>query len=658
MRLQFMPFLWLFFSMASGIIAADLLNPDLYLCWSLFFAVFLGCVGLQLIRLQMDSVVRKIQFVFPLLLFFLFGQLLYQSRAPESDPHAVENVYLPGDRMLAEIVAISKTSGAFKKCEVEVRKLVRYKDSVPTRGRILVFLEDPENKLKRKDICFVQTDLEIIGNNRNPGEFDSQQFWKHKSIRRNAFVSEGGFVVVGRSDWEMMDWFVGLREMFSEILDKYLTGDENAVAKGLILGDRSSIDSEITRKFGNTGAMHVLAVSGLHVAILVQILTAFFGLFSRWISKNQALILALAIVWIYSALTGLSASVVRSAVMFSVLAGSTLLGKNYNGFNSLALSAVLILAWNPHFLYDIGFQLSYLAMVGIFLFSKPLSVLFYTRFKWIQLAWEGTMVGIAAQIMTVPLTLYYFHQFPNYFILTNLGLMVFSFLVLALGIALFVTVWINPVAKFVALLLTFSMFLMLWIIDFVDALPGAVSNGFVLEVWEVVLLFVLIIAFYAFFVRRKIKPLIAVLTVCIGWIGFMVHNRFERMQASQVCFFQAKEPTFIVKRGAQSFCFFGNRAGNRKKATYLAESYQKVLPGTLHYFEISNKKHTSIQFENDSIEIDRVKGGYAIQVFGADYFYATSDVFYPPKGKVIAAPWLSGKKFPYQLCHGSVTFNN
>lgn len=656
MRLQFMPFLWFFIAMAAGIVSADLIHPDLYVSWGLLLFFFFLFLGFQLVKLRQDSLWNKIRFVFPLLLFFQFGQTLYEVENPEQDAFSVENLYLPGDKITGEITAISKTSGAYKKCEIESRSLIRYKDTIDVRGKILVFFEDTANLLQRKDICIMQAELAPIGNNHNPGEFDTREFWKHKSIARSAFVSNGGYAVIGRSEWEIMDWFIGLRESFAAILDKYMKGDENAVAKGLILGDRSSIDSEITRKFGNTGAMHVLAVSGLHVAILVQILTAFFGLFARWISRNQALILALAIVWIYSALTGLSASVVRSAVMFTVLAGSTLTGKSYNGFNSLALSAVLILVWNPHFLYDIGFQLSYLAMAGIFLFNKYLTKLFYTKHKWLQAAWEGTMVGIAAQIMTVPLTLYYFHQFPNYFILTNLGLMIFSFLVLALGIALFVSVWINPLAKLMAVALTFSMFLMLWIIDFVDGLPGAVSSGFVLESWEVILLFGMIVLLFRSIYLQQMKPLYITLGISAIWVCLLVGNRFQRMEASQICFLQAKEPTFIIKQGSQSFCFFGNRKGEQRKAQFIAEAYEKVFPGKMHYFEISRKKKTSVKTGRNQIEIVRVKGGYTIDFGKAHYFFATSDEHAPQDAKIIYAPWLPGHDASQRLALGSITF--
>ena len=656
MRFQFMPFLWFFFAMALGIVGAEILPFDFYISIGGLMITLTVFLGLQFLDYKPNSRILKAQFIFPLLIFFQLGQTLYLFENPNNDFFHVENQYLPGDKLMVEIDAISKTSGIYKKCEVEAKFIIRYKDTVPTRGKILMFLEDEKEKLHRKDICIVNAELSKISNNKNPGEFDSQKFWKHKSMQNSAFVPESQFIIVGKSDWKLMDLFIGLREKFASILDTFLTGDENAVAKGLILGDRSSIDSEITRKFGNTGAMHVLAVSGLHVAILVQILTLIFGLFSRWISKNQALILALIIVWIYSALTGLSSSVVRSALMFTVLAGSTLTGRNYNGFNSLALSAVLILAWNPHFLFDIGFQLSYLAMAGIFLFNSHLSILFYTKIKWIQLAWEGTMVGISAQIMTIPLTLYYFHQFPNYFILTNLGLMIFSFLVLALGIALFAFVWWNPLAKLVAFLLFWSMFAMLWIIDFVDSIPGAVSSGFVLQFWEVIFLFVIILVFYWSFISRKIKILQFTLFACLLWIGILVNDRFQRINEAQICFFQANEPTFVVQQRGQNFCFYANRTKNPKKAKYVAEAFQKMYPGILHYFEISNNKKTVIKLEKGFIEIEHVKGGYEIALKGKSYFLATSENHDPTNAEIIYSPWLANKKLNNQLAFGALQF--
>ncbi len=652
-----MPFLWLFFPLAIGIFVADSSGISIQMSWLLFVVFFSLFVGLQFLYVPRKSPIYVVRQILPFLLFFQIGQLLYQNVIPDNRDQAIENLYLPGDKIIGTISTIAPTSGAFQKCEIEVKLLIKYRDTIPVEGKILAFIEDTSQYLKRKDVCVFQADIDLIENKNNPGEFDSRKFWKHKSINRSAFVSADQFKVIGTEYWKFEDVFIGLRESFSKIIDLYIApGDENGVAKGLILGDRTSIDSEISRKFGNTGAMHVLAVSGLHVAILVQILTFILALFKKWISKKQALFLALVIVWIYAALTGFSASVARSALMFSLLAGSTLFEKNYVPLNSLAFSAIILLFWNPHYLYDIGFQLSYLAMVGIFLFYQPLSKLFYTKWKWIQTAWEGTMVGIAAQIMTVPLTLYYFHQFPNYFVLTNLGLMIFSFLVLAFGIALFSVAWFPLLAKITAFLLTFSLVAMLWIIDFVDSIPGAVSMAFVLYKWEVVFLFALILAMFAILKLNKIKALKSILVVATCWLLFLVYNRFERMDQMQICFINDSNPTFIIQNKQQSFCFYENKKTD-KKVKYVSEAFQKIHAGDLHYFDLSNQKQTEVNFGKNKVTVIKKKGGYEVTINKQHYFYATKLVHAETSATIIAAPWIEGISSPHSLADGAVQFN-
>lgn len=652
-----MPFLWLFFPLAIGIYIADSLEISIQLSWMFFVIVFTLFIGLQFLYVPRKSIIYKIRQLIPFLLFLQMGQLLYQNVIPENHERAIENVYLPGDKVIGAINSIGKTDGAFQKCEMDVKSVIQYKDTLKVKGRILVFIEDTARSLKRKDICVFQSDLSLIQNKNNPGEFDSRKFWKHKSINRMAFISSEQYQVIGLEHWKIQDLFISWREAFSRIIDQHLKpGNENAVAKGLILGDRSSIDSEISRKFGNTGAMHVLAVSGLHVAILVQILTFVLAFFKKWISKKQALSYALIIVWIYAALTGFSPSVARSALMFTLLAGSTLFEKNYVPLNSLAFSAILLLFWNPHYLYDIGFQLSYLAMTGIFLFYQPMSILFYTKWKWIQKAWEGTMVGIAAQIMTLPLTLYYFHQFPNYFVLTNLGLMIFSFLVLALGIALFIVSRIPIIVNLTVLLLSFSLTAMLWIIDFVDGIPGSVSMAFVLYKWQVVILFVLIIAAFIALKRKTMVVLNTTISLAMLWVIFTVYGRFERMNKTQICFINDSNPTFIIQNKQHSFCFYEN-AKTDKKVKYASQAFQKVHAGKLHYFEISNHAQTILNLEENQVIVTKKKSGYEIQINENTFFYATKSEHETNARTIVYAPWLENKATAYSLAKGSVQFD-
>lgn len=145
-----------------------------------------------------------------------------------------------------------------------------------------------------------------------------------------------------------------------------MSGKNLAIALALILGDKSLIDSEITASFTNTGAMHVLAVSGLHIGIIMQILMVVFSQFPRFISKRKAIFTVVVLMWFYAFITGLSPSVLRAVFMFSVLVVAQLMGKNYSAINTLFFTGFVLIFINPFTLFDIGFQLSFLAMLGIF----------------------------------------------------------------------------------------------------------------------------------------------------------------------------------------------------------------------------------------------------------------------------------------------------
>lgn len=654
------PFVWFFTATALGILTATNLQPDWFFTLTSFFIIFSISFLFEL-RSSLNGTEKIIKNYLPIGLFFTMGLIVYSMSQPTSNFSHIQNQYLEGDRCVGIVRAINPAKNTFRKTEMEVIQLIRFKDTIPVSGKIIAFVEDSINTLQRGDVCYFLADLDSIKNNNNPGEFDAIYFWHSKSIYHSAFIGSNQYLRIGKAAWRFMDLFEQLRDYFSSLINLYVSGDENGVAKALILGDRSALDKEITRKFGNTGAMHVLAVSGLHVSILVQIIHFLLGKIRR-ISAKQALFLALILVWIYAALTGLSASVVRSALMFTVLAGSSLLDRDYNSFNSLAFSGVLLLIWNPLYLFDIGFQLSYLAMLGIFTFYKPLSTVFYSKFKWIQSAIDGTMVGIAAQIVTVPLTLYYFHQFPNYFVLTNLGLMVISFLVLAIGIALFALGELTFVAKYIGWLLGFSIWLMLLVIEFVDSIPGAVSMGFVLAKWEVIALFILIgFLFYAI-TKKVISGIYIGLFSAFILVCSFVYLRFDRMTDRQICFLHAKNPAFIVKTDETIYCFYSNREKDEKEIRFLAESFQKVYPGKIHFLEVSQKKSTRVSIDKQEISVEKVRGGLQIELRDSvrnqeNYFFlATKDNFENPKGKIIYSPWMEYGNTGSNLTHGAIQF--
>ncbi len=477
---------------------------------------------------------------------------------------------------------------------------------------LVMFIENSRYSPKIGDKVILSGAINEIRNKNNPGEFDGENYWKRKGFNKIVFVKSHEIKLIeqGKPNW-IYELPLKLRNYFGSILSMYLTGDELAVAQALILGDKGLISQEVTMQFTNTGAMHVLAVSGLHIGIIMQILMKFLELFSRYVSKRNGLIVIIAVMWIYAVITGLSPSVLRAVFMFTILGVSQISSLNYDIYNSLFFTAFVLFVIDPLTLFDIGFQLSFLAMLGIFLYYSMIRTGFYFKKRLFQMAWDGIAIGFAAQIMTTPLSLYYFHQFPNYFILSNLGLMATSGAVLGLGLALFTLFWIPWVNLIIGLLLFISLFLSLKFLGWVSSLPGAVAYGFNLSFWSVCALF--IIAFLYVFFRKNRNWNFLIWTGFLFLFALIVYNRFYELNKNEVCIYNNTEPVISVKIGKDIFCFYGGDDKTRAKANELVNSYQKHHPGSIYFYNLNDENHL-LKMERHLVSSHKSKGKVVLNV--------------------------------------------
>lgn len=487
-------------------------------------------------------------------------------------PKSIQSNYV------GQIIETSTTIGGYQKCILECSSVVDGSD-VSRKSKKLIFIK------KSKNIAFEEGSKILfsctfapIKNIGYPGEFDGEFYWKNKGIKQIGFVSLENVQLLAISKSSFFSP-TELRNKLTAILRSVLSGQELALANALILGERSLLTSETTQQFSNTGAMHILAVSGLHIGILLQLLMKIFQLFQKFITKNQATFISLGIVWIYALITGFSPSVVRSVIMFSFIFLGSIRGKENSELNILALSAFLILCWNPFFIYDVGFQLSYAAMLGIYLFYPFLKNVIVSRYKVVQLMIEGSMVGIAAQITTIPLTLYYFHQFPNYFILTNIALMAFSFVILLLGMLLFSFAWIPFLKIVVGFLLQKTMTVMLSIVSFISNLPYSIASGFSVSKVVVVLFYGLIILFFYSLFKKKIKLLYVSLSLLMALTIFLFQQRiyFNTLIYS---YSHSDYPSFkIIKSRTTNYYLFPSWSWKTNKTKKIMKDFNVVYPG-------------------------------------------------------------------------------
>ena len=264
--------------------------------------------------------------------------------------------------------------------------------------------------------------------------------------------------------------------------------DDYSILAAMTLGDKSAVSREQKEQFSVAGTSHLLALSGLHLGIIYMLLTSLFRS-RRWQLVNQLLIVSS--VWAFVLLVGMPSSVVRAAVMITVYAFVSLLNRSKTPINTLALTAILMLVSNPYALFDIGFQLSFSAVLAILLFMPLFNSLFTLPF-WLSPLWKTTAVTVAAQLGTAPLVAYYFGRFSVWFLLANyLAIPLATLILYTMLLTLLLSFWPAAQSVIIAIPATLATWLNSWT-AWIASLPLASIDGLRPTILQVTLLYVVI----------------------------------------------------------------------------------------------------------------------------------------------------------------------
>lgn len=388
--------------------------------------------------------------------------------------------------------------------------------------------------LQYGDVVIIRSKLSPIKGPENPHAFDAANFFGLKGIFHQTYIRSKHTLKLekfGGQHWykTLLEW----RKRLLGILAKHLQNypNEKAVASALLLGSKSDFNPELRNAYADAGVTHVLAVSGLHVGLVAWLLGFMLRSFSRKKSKGSEkwnAIVLISIIWIYVLLTGATPSVLRSGLMFSFVMMATVLNRKINIYNSLASSAFLLLCIQPKMLFDLGFQLSYLALFGIVFYQPIIYKIIYFKNKTAENIWKMTAAGFAAQLVTAPISLFYFHQFPFYFWLSGLMVVPLATAALYSGIFLFFTDWIPYVGDLMGYLSYLTLALMNSTVYIVQKLPFSVITGFWIENHEMYLWY-LVLFLMTFASLYKLKYYVF---TAIALSVFLVGLQLNRIIAS------------------------------------------------------------------------------------------------------------------------------
>lgn len=391
--------------------------------------------------------------------------------------------------------------------------------------------------LKYGDIITFTAKLTIPGGPLNPEEFDYGKYLKQNGISYTTFINDNNWKLIGYDPYNPIIAIAGkLRARILELLrENGLSGDNYAVAAAVLLGYDDSMENDLKQDYIMAGAMHILCVSGLHVGIIYLVISFLLG-FMRNNRMNNLLkaILLLFIVWAYATITGLSPSVQRASLMISTFIIGNFLAHNRDTYNTLAISALILLLINPFLLFNVGFQLSYAAVIGIITFHQPIYKLIYFKNTVVDKIWSISVLSFAAQLATFPIATYYFHFFPPWFWLTNLFTFPLSFLIIATGLVFVSTLWIPLIPKLVGGLLSGMIYLLNYVVGMVKYLPLSGIDHIYTSFPMIVMLYLLMLLTFVMISKQKPGMLFPVIVVIGIILGLVTHHQYNILNQKKV----------------------------------------------------------------------------------------------------------------------------
>lgn len=442
-----------------------------------------------------------------------------------------EDIPKYADYSFEGIVADVKQSGDKYTC---IFKVSRYFDKELSHTRnfyIRLIVTNSDDEILSGDDLIIYGKLTPIFENKSPNTFNFKKYLAHKHIFYQLKV--GSEAVLSHRISEKITLLPTRFKNYAQTIFKNnLSPEAASIAIGMITGSKSNIPEDLLETYSKVGVMHLLAVSGLHVGIISEALFFLFGQKKKRSKKTATTIFIIIAIWLFVLFTGSSASTVRAGLMFTMLYLGRITDRLYNPFNAIACTAFGLLIYDPHYLFDLGFQLSYLAVTSI-IFFFPLIKSFWdtTRSNWlIDKMWNLAVLSISANILILPLTVYYFNQVPIYFPITNIVAVPAAFGIVTGGIVMiFLEIAAPFISEYYSILYELIIDSTNWFLKFMEKLPFSTTENITIDNIQLTSIYVSLLILIAMIVKNKIAFLKYI--VASGALLFFYSNYKSNLQS-------------------------------------------------------------------------------------------------------------------------------
>ena len=460
-------------------------------------------------------------------------------------------------KIQAKILSPLKETEKTFKAHVEICGV--YNDSYKyiTHGKAILYFRKTAKPLELSvgDEIIVVNKLTPIMTKGNPGEFDYAAFSQNRGIHDQAFLTKNEWSKLKTNNSTSLTPFWYWHEQIKTTLAKYIP-DSNSlgIAQALLTGYRDDIDKEIYNDYTKTGLVHLLAISGLHMGVFYLGTLFLLGLIPFFKKRKRlTLITALTSMWFFALVTTFPPSVQRAGLMISFLVIGQLISRKISSLNFLFASAFLLLLLQPHLLWEVGFQLSYAAVLGILLFYKPLRKWLQPQNYFTRKIWEIMCVSLSAQIFTFPISLYYFHQVPTLFLFTNIIAIPLITIIIYAEVLLVIFSFIPAVAKMIGMAISFLIEGMNSFIHFTAKLSFANFDGIYISLTQCLMLLAIILSLATYLLgkRKAFVPIIFLLIVLLSLT--CIQRKWTRLSQEKLIVYNSSQSYLEYIKGKSFF---------------------------------------------------------------------------------------------------------
>ncbi|GGH00855.1 ComEC/Rec2 family competence protein [Mucilaginibacter phyllosphaerae] len=550
---------------------------------------------------------------------------------------------LPARQLIAVISSEPVVKNDMVRFTANIKQSINNKQIQNTNGTLLITIKDELAKnLFYGEQLLIPASYTPANPPFNPGEFNYKQYLANKNVYYQASLYPNQYRVIAACKGSpVITYALKLRQNLVEKLKRNLHDTTAiAVASTLILGYKADLSNDVLQAYSKTGTIHILSVSGGHVAIIYLLLGwALTFLNTSHRGRIIKAVVIITLIWAYALLTGFSPAVCRAAVMISLLISGKTYSRYISTLNLLATSAFALLLYNPLLLADVGFQLSYLAVSGLVVFQPIIYRWFNFKNKLADKIWLACSVSVAAQAITFPLSAYYFHQFPVYFLVSNLLIAIPVFIIMYSGLLLLLLPQMPWVSAALGYVLENTILLMNKALGLIEHSPYAAINKIWLSKPEYLLLCALIMLLF-YFLHTPKKWLVKAMLMCLLFFGISIGlKKIRADNTSSVTFLNLRKHTGIVFKNGSHGVVLTNLPQTDKNFQY---SVQPCLDSSrITGYQVYNldkdidlpwfkKVNNLVQFQNKKLLLlyDKAKFKSIPRQAGIDYVLISNNTGY------------------------------